>query len=189
MADRNIFRDTALEAYRQRTTRDFVPRLTSRPVVIGLWLLLAVLLVTVAVAWSVRVPTYIGAQGVILRDSQAAPGGGRMAALFLPPDQTGRIHIGQPVHGQIGSSDGYAAGKVTAIESHVIGPGAARARYHLDAATNVVTQPSRVVSVRLDEVPRSAGSDEASLAARIQVSSQPVLAFFPGLGRLAGGGS
>lgn len=191
MADRTIFRDTALEAYRRRTNGDVVPRLTSWPVIICLWLLLAVLVAAAAVAWSVQVPAYISAQGVILRSSaQPVPGGGKAAAaLFLPPGQTGSIRAGQPVHGQMGSSGRYVAGEVTRIESGVIGPAAARDRYRADGAPGVITQPSRVVIVRLDAAPRSLGNGGSRLATRIQVSSQPLLAFFPGLGKLFGGGA
>jgi hypothetical protein len=189
VADRSIFRDTAVEAYRRRANKDIVPRLTSWPIIIGLWVLLAVLLAGVVVAWSVHVPVYVSAQGVIPRDgAQAGPsGGGTAAALFLPPDQAGRIRTGEPVRGQIGSSGGYAAGEVTQIRPGVISPGAARDRYGVQGATDVIAQPSRVVIVRLDDVPR--GSEESRLDARIQVSSQPILAYFPGLGRLLGSGT
>lgn len=187
MAGRAIFRETALEAYRRRTNRDVVPRLTYWPIIICMWVLLAVLLGTVAGAWSVRVPTYVSASGVILASGEVPRAtGGVTAALFVPPDQSDRLRVGQPVHGQVGSSGKYAAGKVAAIESGVIGPDGARDRYRIDGPTDVITQPSHVVILRLDELPRSTGIGGSRLDARIQVGSQPLLALFPVLGKVFG---
>ena len=157
MAGRAIFRETALEAYRRRTSRDVVPRLTYWPIIVCMWVLLAVLLGTLAGAWAVRVPTYVSAPGVILGSGDVSRTSGDVtAALFVPPDQSDRLRVGQPVHGQTGS-----AGKVVAIESSVISPDAARDRYRIDGAADVITQPSRVVTLRLHEAPRSTASSPA----------------------------
>lgn len=188
MADRTIFRDAALEAYRRRTNRDVVPRVTSWPIIVCLWLLVALLLGAAAVAWSVRVPTYISASGVMLAggDNPAATGG-MNAALFVPAQQSTRLRVGEAVRAQIGSAGGYAAGKIVVIQSGVVSPDEARSRYRLGGATDVITEPSRVVIVALDEAPRSTDSGGSRLVARIQVGSQPILALFPGLGKLFGG--
>jgi hypothetical protein len=191
VADRAIFRDSAIQAYRRGTAKDIVPRLTSRPVIVCLWLLLAVLVAAAAVAWSVRVPAYLGAQGVILPGhSQARPGAGKTAAaLFLPPDQSVHIHAGQPVHAQIGSSGPAASGAVTRVEPGVTGPDAARARYGFDPGPGLVRQPWTVVIVRLGQSLPPAAYGGSLLTARLQIGSQRLLALFPGLGQLAGGAS
>jgi hypothetical protein len=187
VAGRAIFRETALEAYRRRTGRDVVPRLTYWPIIVCMWVLLAVLLGTLAGAWAVRVPTYVSAPGVILGSGDVSRTSGDVtAALFVPPDQSDRLRVGQPVHGQTGSSGEHAAGKVVAIESSVISPDAARDRYRIDGAADVITQPSRVVTLRLHEAPRSTASSGSRLDAQIRVGTQPLLALFPVLGKLFG---
>jgi len=191
VADRAIFRDSAIQAYRRGTIKDIVPRLTSRPVIACVWLLLAVLVAAAAVAWSVRVPAYVGAQGVILRnDAQAGRGGeGMAAALFLPPDQSAHMRAGQPVHAQIGSSGLSVLGAVSMVEPGMIGPDAARAKYRFDPGADVVRQPWSVVIIRLRPSLPPAAYGGSVLTARVEIGSRRLLALFPGLGGLAGGAS
>jgi hypothetical protein len=191
VADRAIFRESAIQAYRRGTTKDIVPRLTPRPIIVCLWLLLAVLLATAGVAWSVRVPAYVGAQGVILRDgAQTGPGGGRTAAaLFLPPDQSVHIRVGQPVHAQIGSSGRAASGAVARVEPGVTGPDTARAKYGFDPGPGLLRQPWTVVIIRLGQSLPPAAYGGSLVTARLQIGSQRLLALLPGLGDLAGGAS
>ena len=190
MADRAIFRDSAIQAYQRGTIKDIVPRLTSRPVIACVWLLLAVLVAAAAAAWFVRVPAYVGGPGVILlTDAQAGPGGGTAAALFLPPDQSAHMRAGQPVHAQIGSSGPSVLGAVALVEPGMIGPDAARARYRFDPGADVVRQPWSVVIVRLRQSLAPAAYGGSLLTARVEIGSQRLLSLFPGLGGLAGGAS
>jgi hypothetical protein len=189
VADRVIFRESAIQAYRRGTTKDIVPRLTSRPIIGCLWLLLAVLVATAGVAWSVRIPAYVGAQGVILQGhSQAGPGAGRTAAaLFLPPDQSAQLRAGQPVHARIGSSGVSVLGAVARVEPGVIGPDTARAKYRFEPGADIVRQPWSVVIVRLTQSLPPAAYVGSLLMARVEIGSQRLLTFFPGLGKLVGG--
>lgn len=190
MADRVIFRESAVQAYQRGTAKDIVPRLTSWPSIACLWLLLALLVVTLAVAWSVHVPAYVGGQGIILRSgAQAGLGGGKTAAaLFLPPDQSAHLRAGQPVQTRIGSSGPVALGTVARVEPGVIGPDTARAKYQFEPGAGVAGGTWTVVIVRLGRSLPAAGSGRP-LTAQVQTGSQPLLAFFPGLGGLFGGGS
>jgi len=106
--ERAIFREAAIKAYRRGATRDSVPRLTSWPVIVCAWMALAALAVAAVVAMSVRVPTYMGASGVIVEGTEAA--------LFLTPEQAARVRVGQRVHAQVGSSGVYTSGAVAAVE-------------------------------------------------------------------------
>lgn len=191
MADRAIFRESAIAAHRRGTAKDIVPRLTAWPVIIGLWLLLVLLVVTAAVAWTVRVPAYVGAEGVILRSgAQAGLGDGETAAaLFVTPDQPAHLHAGQPVHAQIGSSGPAALGTVARIEPGVIGPDTARARYGFQPGAGMVRQPWTVVIVRLRQSLAPGAYSGSLLTVRVQVGSQRLLALLPGLSGLAGGAS
>jgi hypothetical protein len=191
VAGRTIFRESALEAYRRNTTRDVLPRLTSWPAIACAWALIGVLGAVVVLTWSVRVPMYIGASGVILSGTDQVAGSGTetAAVLFVPPDQSGDLRIGQPVHGWIGSTDAPVAGAVIRIEPDLLGPDAARERYGLGDRADLVTQPSNVVIVRLRQGLSPSAYGGSRVNAQIQVGTQRLLALFPGLGELFGEGS
>jgi len=191
VTDRAIFRENAIRAYQRGTAKDIVPRLTSWPLIVSLWVLLAGLLATAAVAWSVRVPAYVGAEGVILPSgAQAGPGSGRTAAaVFLPPDQSAQIRVGQPVHALIGSPGLSASGAIARVEPGVTGPDAARARYGFEPGAGTLRQPWTVVIVRLRQSLSPDSYGGSLLTARVEIGSQRLLALLPGLGSLVGGGS
>ncbi|MFF9812318.1 hypothetical protein [Streptomyces sp. NPDC014006] len=191
MAQRVIFRESAVQAYRKGTVKDIVPRLTLRPVIVCLWLLLAVLIAAAALAWSVRVPAYVDGQGTILsHGARGGPGGGTTAAaLFLPADQSRHVHVGQPVHARIGSSGPTTAGAVVRIEPGVISPDAARAKYRFEPGADVDRQPWTVVIVRLERPLPPAIYGGSFLTARVQAGSQRLLGLLPGLSGSVGGAS
>jgi hypothetical protein len=182
MPGRTIFRESAIEAYRRRTERDIVPRLVARPIIVGCWLLLGTFVAAALVAWSVRVPTYVGASGAILAGAERPPaGGGRTGAvLFLSPDRSSDLRDGQPVRAQIGSSGRFVQGAVTRVERRLIGPAAARRRYRIGA--DLVTEPSIVVAARLDARLRPETYGGSRITARVEIGSQRLLGLLPGLG-------
>ena len=189
MTHRVIFRESAVVAYRRGTAKDIVPRLTFRPVVVCLWLLLAVLIATAALAWSVRVPAYVSAQGTILADgARAGPGGAtRTAALFLPADQSADVRVGRPVQAQIGSSGPSVAGAVVRVEPGLTGPDTARTRYGFEPGADTVRQPWTVVIVRLGQPLPTAAYGGSLLTARVEAGSQRILTLFSGPGASLGG--
>ncbi|HYZ82322.1 MAG TPA: hypothetical protein VE571_13680, partial [Solirubrobacteraceae bacterium] len=138
---RSIFRQSAIEAHRRRKERDIVPHLVPAPVIACAWLLIATLAGAAVVAWSVRVPTFTSASGVVV--------GERAAVLFAPPDDAARVTPGRPVRGQLGSSGKPVDGVVTTIDAGPIGPETARRRYRIGGSAPVVTEPATALSVRL----------------------------------------
>ena len=186
MTQRTIFRESAVEAYRRRTERDVVPRVVSRPTIICCWVLLGTLVAATVLAWSVRIPTYVRASGMILDSS---PGGGTLAAvLFLPPDGSGRLRVGRPVHARIGASGPYLEGAVTNVEPGLIGPTAAGRRYRSTGAPGLITEPSLVVTARLRSSVRPDAYGGSRIDARVQTGSQRLLALLPGFGTVWPGG-
>ena len=181
MAGRAIFRESAVEAYRRGARRDSVPRLTAWPLVVFAWLSLGALVAIAVVAWSVRVPSYVGGSGVILgpEDRPGETNRGTAAALFLTPQQSAHVRVGQAVHAQVGSSGMYVQGAIIAIEPGLIGPDAARNRYALPGGEDVVTEPSRAVIVRLGEALSPEAYSGSRLAARVQIGSQRIFRILP----------
>ncbi len=190
MTARPIFREHAVEAYRRGAERDVLPRLVSGPIVACCWALVAVLVTAAAIAWWVRVPTYVAAPGVIVATGAQSPSGNETtsAVLFVPPDRAAQFHAGQRVRGQIGSSGRFMQGAVAIGARPLLGPGAVRSRYRL-SGTDVVGEPVRAVTVRLStDLPASVYAG-TRFTARIDVGSRRLLGFLPGLGSLAGGSS
>jgi hypothetical protein len=122
----------------------------------------------------VRVPSYAAGTGVVVAPGEQ-PSDGSVVALFLPPEQSARVRPGQLVQGQIGGSGPSVRGEVTAIEPALIGPARARDRFHLDSGSELVTEPSTVVLVRLSENLPSGADVGSHVTAQVQTGSQPVL--------------
>jgi hypothetical protein len=178
---RRIFRASALEAYRRRTEKDIVPRIVPRPVIACLWLFLAMLLGAALLAWSVRIPTYVRAPGVVRGD--------RAAVIFIGVDDSARVRPGRPVSGRIGSSDTYMRGAVADVPTGTVGPDAVRERYGAQGAADLITQPAVPVTVRLADALPAQSYAGSRVAAQVEVGSQRLLGLLPGIGRVFGGAS
>ncbi|HEX5533996.1 MAG TPA: hypothetical protein VFX33_09680 [Actinomycetales bacterium] len=187
MANRSIFRESALEAYRRSTTHDVLPRLTSWPLIAFAWVMLGGLLAAAVLAWSLRVPAFVDVSGVVLdpehRAGLAQEGG---AALFVPEQQQSRVRPGQMLHGDIGGT--AVQGVVVTVQPQLIGPYAARQRFGLPTDSNAVDKPAAAVIVRLAPAP-PASYDGSRMSGRIQVGSQRLLSFVPVIGTLLGNDS
>ena len=181
MATRPIFRERAIEAYRRRSERDVVARLTSGPVLACFWILVVVLLGASVAAWSVRVPTYVAADGVMLG------GRGAAAVLFVSPPRAHSVRVGQRVHAIIASTTTSVGGTVRRVGSVLLAPAAARRNYGLGAG--LVTEPSLPVTVRFASDRAAARDAGTRVTARVQIGSERVLALFPLFGKLMRGGS
>jgi hypothetical protein len=188
VSDRPIFRESAVEAFRRGTEKDIVPRVIARPIVICLWLFLGALLAGVLIAWSVKVPSYAGATGVVLGARDHATRGVTSAVLFVTPDERAQMRVGRSVHAQVGSSGTHVPGMIVKVEPGLIGPRAAARRYRLHAASDVIDEPSQAVIVKLSKALSGAAYDGSRLTAKVQVGSRRLLKLFRGLGSFAAGG-
>jgi len=173
---REIFRESAVAAHRRRAGKDVVPRLASRPVTVAMWALIGTLAGAALVAWSVRVPSYAPASGVVL--------GQRTALVFAAPDDLARMRVGGSVQVQIGSGGTHVRGAVARTVPGVMGPDTVRRRYRVSGGSDLVTQPVSVAIVRLGE--SLPGTYRGSrLSARMKTGSERLLGLLPGLARVA----
>jgi hypothetical protein len=178
---RVIFREDAVEAYRRVAGKDVVPRLISGPITVCRWLLVVVLVGAVALAWSVRVPTYVGAPGVLVAPGGAESFGTRtVAVLFLPPAESPSVRVGRPVRIQVGTSGTGVQGTVTVVDSDVITPETARER-HPSLGPDLVTQPSVVAVVRLEDRPPAGSHGGTWVTAQVETGSQRLVAYIADL--------
>jgi hypothetical protein len=171
-----------MEAHRRRTEKDVVPRLISTPILVCAWIVVATLAGSALLAWSVRVPVYVGASGVVLgRDAKIEGVGARTAAvLFVAPDQANSARAGQPVQLRLGSSGTSVLGAIAKVERGIVGPDEARARYRIQGGPDVLTQPSTAVIVRLRRELSTARYGGSHVTAQIDVGRQRLLGLLPG---------
>jgi hypothetical protein len=108
-----------------------------------------------------------------------------IAVFFFPPAQAQNLHIGTPVSLHVGPSGSQFSSQIAGIEPGVMSPDALRALFHLENTSLPITQPSTVVIVKLDPTfaTEYAGS---TMTADLQVGSQRLISFLPGVGSLFG---
>jgi hypothetical protein len=190
--EKPIFRQSAITAYKRSIEKDVVPHLVSWPLIVCLWLLLAVFLAAGCFAWYAKVPVYVSGSGIILaQGGMLQPEYGKMVAIiFLPPDQSAQVRVGQPVDLQIGSTGMDVKSTVVQVEPGIMSPAAVRQHYQLDgASTLLITQPSIVAFVRPGTVLPATTYAGSLLTAKVEVGSQSLLALLTGLGQFLGSGS
>ena len=185
MPERAIFRPQALEAYRQGTEKDVIPRLVYWPIILCFWLLLGISLAAVFFAWNAQVPTYLEQPGVIpdVQYASLPEYEDRAVLVFLPPELSGQVRAGLPVDVQIGApGELHARGSIVSVQPDQISPSAAQKLYRLTGAgADLVTQPSIVLIIQLDHsLPRVYRG--SLVTARIEIGSQRLLSLLPGLG-------
>lgn len=163
-----------------------MPRLVSRPVMACFWLLLAVLIIAALLAWSVRVPSYTTASGVIR--GQDHPSDKTVVVLFVPPEPSRPVRAGQVVHVQAAFSQQHATGVVVRLKPALVGPNEARQRYGAPIDSALIAAPSTAVVVRLDEWLYRKHDVGSRVRARVETGSRRVLSLFPGLSAIFGAG-
>lgn len=173
MKNRTIFRNSAIQRYIQRRDKDVLPRLVRPPVFVFLWILLVLGLLAGALTWSIRVPIYTTAPGVILQ-SQAT--GQLQALLFVAADQQSALQPGQPVQLQIGVRGPHLQLALTSVTSQVLSPAQIRSRYALDNALGLVaSQPAVVVTVTIQANAALQGYAGSLVSAEVQIGTRSAL--------------
>ncbi len=95
MSRQHIFRDKAIQHYRQSKERDILPRIVAPQVFLFLWILLGLLLASTVLTWLEQVPTRVEGSGIVLDQSKVASGSdSSVAVVFLPAESVGKVHSG-----------------------------------------------------------------------------------------------
>jgi hypothetical protein len=187
---RPLFREKAMQQYRQRQEKSVPLRFVSPPIFICSWILLCLFLLAILLAWWAEVPTYATGSGVVLAQKQSNSVGNVMVAilLFLPATDAPQIHPGLPAQVQIGETGPQYSGTIERVEPGIISPGEARKRYMLDpTASQVIAQPSLAVIV-VPKTPLLTSQYAGSLiSAQVPIGSRRVLSLLPGFNQLIGG--
>jgi len=168
--------------YKAMTKYSFFPRVLATPLFLFCWILLALVITAGITAWLGQIPVYATGSGIILDNNVSASGGdGRAIALiFLPPSPALQLHAGMPIQVRTMGSD--VNGIVDTVEPHFLSPSQVRQRYALSGASFwIITQPSLVVTARLDAGISRQLSPGSPVHAQLQVGSRRLISLFPGL--------
>ena len=149
-APRRIFRETALRRYANEKERAVVPRFVRPRTFAALWVLVALCLVTVLIAFRTRIPVYASGQATV------ADGGGLESpaiVAFLPPDALKYLRVGQKVFIRLDSGAAPVTASILTLDPELRSPGYIYSHYGLPAAlTAHLSGPAAVVIAKADRL-------------------------------------
>lgn len=183
MMKRPIFRERAIQRYKQGREKDVLPRFVSPPVFLFLWIILGLSLVGGWLVWTIRIPVFTPAIGTVVESSQDDRA---LALLFAPSDQLHNVHPGTPVRLQLGSTSLMLL-TITTVAPTLLSPTEVRQQYHLDGALALlVTEPSVVMGVALTANISASSYAGSIVRAQVEVGDVSILFFVPLVGQLFG---
>ena len=167
----SIFRSEALEHYIQSREKNILPRITTPPVFLCMWILLGLCITAITVACLAQVPVYANGSGIVLeRDA--------IVLVFLPtsPAHPLHIHSGAPVHLQIGVPGQTINSTIDRVETGVLSPADAQKRYGFaQKVPQLITGPSIAASIKLDATFPSLSYAGTIVNVQVQVGTTDVL--------------
>lgn len=181
MPGQHLFREKAIQHFRQSRERDILPRLVAPRIFLFLWILLGLLLALVTLVWLGRVPINVEGSGVIL-GQRAVVGGdnGGDADVFLQVDASRRVRVGQLVQTQIASRV-FSNAIVVRVEPGVVSPDEIKQRYG-----QTVVGPTVIVAIAFRPALATQKYAGTEIHAQIQVGTQRLLSLFPVVGQWIG---
>lgn len=183
-----LFRRNALEHYLQGQEKDTIPRFINAPLALVMWLLLVIVIVTCTIAWYQQVPLYKSGAGIVFRQEQAKSDASIQSnvVVFVPWVPAMQPRVGQTVSLSVGTSSQQITGTIAQVNLKPQSPATLCQQFELMAGcTLLVRQPSIVILIHAQALPPETYAG-AIVAANVQIGSQRMLSFFPGLEWLAG---
>jgi hypothetical protein len=177
-----LFRQQALDYYARSREKSILPRIVRPPVFLLLWLLLALALLAVILAWVGEVPIYLSGPGmVVLRQQQGQQNMIALVFLSVTPGQPLLVHSGSPVRLSIGTQQQALLTAVTQVEPGILSPREIEQRYAPAGAISAqMSGPALVVAIWLGPAYASQAYIGSTLTAQIQVGTASLLSLLLG---------
>jgi hypothetical protein len=181
-----LFRQQALDYYARSREKSILPRIVRPPVFLFLWLLLALAVLAVTLAWVGEVPIYLSGPGMVVQRTsvhQQQVQQSLSALAFLPftPGQPLPIHVGSPVRIYLGTQQQALLTAVTQVEPGILSPREIEQRYAPASAISAqLTGPVIVVTIQLGPASVSQAYAGSILTAQIQVGTTSLLSLMMG---------
>jgi hypothetical protein len=183
-----VFRRNALQYYLQGQEKDTIPRFINAPLALVMWLLLCVVMVACVIAWYQQVPLYKAGAGIVLNQEQVKSDVSKQTnvVVFVPWAPTIQPRVGQTVALSVGTSGQQITGTIAQVNLKAQSPATLCQQFELMAGCSLlIRQPSIVILIQAQSLPTETYAG-AIVTANVQIGSQRMLSFFPGLGWLAG---
>jgi hypothetical protein len=164
VAGKSFFRVGAVERFIQSRSRLVLPEFVSPRGFLVLWLLLCLVLVSGALAWSAEVPRFESGVAVVVEPAQAGAvdsGAGPLLLAFLPPSALPHLRAGQSLFLEGRSAAERQVSTILEVAPQVLSPSATRARFGPTLPpAQALTGPSALVVARFEPpVPGSPSQD------------------------------
>lgn len=173
---RSIFRNQALQKYRQNQEKSVLPRIIAPPIFLFFWILLITLTAAGVVAWLGQVPLYVTGSGMVL-DKNILPDQNNdeaVAIIILPANEVIHIRAGLPAQIQIGSTGPQVNRTVDSVSPAILSPSEVRQSYGME-----MTDPAQVVSLKLGPNISRRVYAGSPVHVQIQIGSQRLISLFP----------
>jgi hypothetical protein len=176
-----IFRNKALQKYRENREKNVLPRFVAPPVFLFFWILLFIFIGAGLLVWLGQVPAYVTGSGMVLDPGNSVTGGSNEAAAIIFVPYTSSVHLqpGQPVLVGIGTTGLQITSTIAAVEPQIFSPSEVRQYYSLS-----ISDPSLAVVVALGSQISVSVYAGTPVNAQIEVGSHRFLSLFPGVDTL-----
>ncbi|MBA2678310.1 MAG: hypothetical protein H0U76_07955 [Ktedonobacteraceae bacterium] len=173
---RAIFRNQALQKYRQNQEKSVLPRIIAPPVFLFFWILLLTLTAAGVIAWLGQVPLYVTGSGTVIdKDVTSDQNNDEATAIIiLPASEVVHIHAGLPAQVQIGSTGPQVNRTIDSVSSSVLSPSEVRQNYGV-----MMTDPAQVVFLKLGPTISRRIYAGSPVHVQIQIGSQRLISLFP----------
>lgn len=183
--NRSIFRASAMQRYMRQKEESVLPRLARPRTFIFLWVFAALLVASVFVTWSIRVPVYVSGEAVIvapMKETDASHDGITLIA-SLPPDGSRRVRAGQKLFIKVAADGERLVRRITAVEPQIVDAAEVQRRFGIDPCrAQALTQTANALMVELDERPFDK-DDGRSFHIDVEVGSHRAVSMLPLIGR------
>ncbi|GAC1448565.1 MAG: hypothetical protein NVS2B12_35830 [Ktedonobacteraceae bacterium] len=153
-----------------------LPRIIAPPVFLFFWALLIILTLAGVVAWLGQIPLYVTGTGVVL-DKNTFPDGGRdeaVAVVLLTATEASKVHAGFSAQVSIGSTGPQLMRTIDFVSPGILSPDEVHRRYGIE-----MSDPSRLVSLKLGHDISRLVYAGSPVRVQIQVGSRRLLSLFP----------
>jgi hypothetical protein len=183
--DRSIFRERAIEKYRQRRELNVILRLVSPPMFMFLWMLLLLAVCAGVLVWSIQEPILVQGKGLVVQ--QKVNNKQRVIVLLLlPPAQQANLKVGQPVSITINSTNTTFNSSIETIEDGVMSPAAISTQVNLQIPlAPTISGPSVVAIAPVEPMSLAPTYVGSQCQVQVEIGSQSALSLVPGFNDIA----
>lgn len=179
----SIFRTEAVRRYVESQERSVLPRLVSPPTFLYLWSLLGLLAASTAIAWSVKIPSYISGSAAVTRLRSEGRSSQPVAVAFFPPQYLSKLQASQKLFLKL-DRPGESRLKLSILSVQILSPKAIQKQFALNPS---IDEPAVAVIASWElapsELPLTAYLGTSGRA-EVEIGTERVISLLPMLPEL-----